>query len=709
MATRGLASTVSSMTSMATLATFVLLAAILSAVGFACGSQQDTAGIVARAGGDGGGGSLFGEGGPLVGDAGNVTSLVVTPSTASLVTSGAPVAQQFKAVATLANGSTVDVTSGASWGWDDPGVGAVDASGLYTANGSLGGVVQITAAVGARTATAVLTVALHLPPSTGGVSSGTQGTLLGAANPDANVVLAYPYDTTLFPRGVGAAPLMWQGGASSDVYLAHLSSPTFDYQAFFTAAGARYDFDAQAWQQFADSTSGAAEMKLARWDGTQATVVADQHWTIAPGSMRGTVYYWSVNDESVMRIAAGAASPVNFLDSSGPAEDHAPYCPSCHTVSANGGHLVMNEGTWGAQPSPVEQSYDYDLVAGTSAGPFVPNTDTSVCESSGCPSEWGLAAVSPDGTTIVENFANLRGQIGRHAGAFDSMTAQALPNTGLENAPLCMPAFSPDGLLLAYVDCGTMDLRAYDWDPVHKVASNDRLLSASSQNATWPQIQYPTVSPDHAWVVYARGPSLGSLGNPGDLYVAPVATPSPNGEVALAALNGETYPFAAGARDRDLNFEPTFAPVASGGYFWIVFHSRRTWGNALVGPAFVMEGTGVKQLWVAAFDQAPKAGADPSHTPFHLPGQGTTVSGGMDPINMRGFWALSPCHSDGQGCASGTDCCGGFCLASGDGGLSCASNSPGCSKDGDRCATAADCCSATDRCINGYCAQQVAQ
>jgi hypothetical protein len=547
-------------------------------------------------------------------------------------------------------------------------------------------------------------------PSTD-VSPGVQGALQGATTPDPTVVLAYPYDGTVFPRGPGPAPLMWMGAAPADQYWVHLWSAGFDFQAFFTAPGGRYDFTPAVWQNFTNSTVGPAELKLARWNGSAATVVADQHWTVSPGLMRGTVYYWSVNAESVERLTAGATAPENFLNSSGPAENHPPYCPSCHTVSADGSHLVLNEGLWGNPPSPVQQSYTINLLTGMSVGPFLPNPVSSQtgCENNGCPSEWGLAAVSPDGSVVVENFSNLRGQIGQQTGAFDSQTAQPILNTGLEGHQLCMPAFSPDGALLVYVDCNAMDLRAYDWDPVNRKASNDRLLSLSSQNAASPQIQYPTVSPDHRWVVYGRGPTLGSEGVAGNLYFVSAANPGP--EVALAALNGATYPFAAGDRDRNWNFEPTFAPVASGGYFWVVFHSRRTWGNAITKAAYVMEGQGVKQLWVSAFDQSPLTGVDPSHAPFHLPGQETATTQGpggpVDPINSRGYWALSPCKAGGQNCQSGTDCCGGYCVGAdgGAGGGVCQATSGGCSHDGDRCGSVADCCSGTDLCINGFCAQ----
>jgi hypothetical protein len=177
-------------------------------------------------------------------------------------------------------------------------------------------------------------------------------------------------------------------------------------------------------------------------------------------------------------------------------------------------------------------------------------------------------------------------------------------------------------------------------------------------------------------------------------------------ETRLAALNGDNYPFVAGARDRNLNYEPTFAPVAAGGYYWVVFHSRRTYGNELTGDSFVREGRGVKQLWVAAIDPNAPPGTDPSHPAFWLPGQDTTT------LNMRGYWALDPCKGDGAGCASGTECCGGYCGGGGDGGAPvCASTQQtSCASLGDKCKADADCCgSAADRsgvgtaCINSVC------
>ncbi len=653
----------------------------------ACGSGSnaerafDPDASTSEGGGAEGGTSLHDSG--LVGDAGIVSNrtllgLTIKPNQASIDSlNGKAATQQFQAVAQYSDG-TVGAVAGASWSRDNPQVGDVSSSGLYTANGSQGGTVHIGASYQGKSATVNLVVKLHLQENPGNVSGSAQGALQGATTPDAQTTWAYPYDATVFPRGVGEAALMWMNGGPTDLYYVHLTCPTFELESYTTAATGRYDFSASDWQVFGASTSGAAELKVSRWNGSAATVVTDQHWTVAPASMRGTIYYWAINTGRVMRIQAGATAPDDFLGAS-------TTCPSCHTVSANGQQLLMNEGTW-----PDETSYNYDLKSSA-------NTFSGFSVTTGS-SEWALPGLSPDGTVLVENFAPLRGPIGVQTGAFSAATGAAIPSTGLEGKPLYMPAFSPDGKLLAYVDPTTSDLRAYDWDPVAKVATNDRLVVASSANSAMRQIQFPTVSPDHQWIIYGRGTGLGSLGVPGDLYAASLA--SPGTEIPLDALNGTHYPFAAGSRDLDLDYEPTFAPVAAGGYFWVVFHSRRTWGNAITGQAYVAEGQGVKQLWVAAFDQAPKAGTDPSHSAFYLPGQDSTT------LNMRGYWALDPCKGNGQGCQSGVECCGGYCTAgAGDAGLVCAASTSGCAQDGDKCSKSGDCCGAANgvTCINGVC------
>jgi hypothetical protein len=639
-------------------------------------------------GSDDGGASVDGD------DAGDDASLIgtrtlvglaVSPAQTTLVVgSGAQAAQQLQAVGTYSDGSTAPLTSSVTWTRDAPGIGNVDGSGLFTALGTLGGTVAVTASYAGLSAHASILVKLRYDENPGQVPVPVQQALAGATTPDPTVKWAYPYDGTVFPRGLGETTLMWLGGAATDSYYVHVTSATFELNSYATAPQQWFDFTTTAWQELLDSTSGDVEVKVSRWDGTSATTLCDLHWTVGNGSMRGTIYYWALSTGPfatgrVMRIKPGSLTYEDVLGSN-------VTCPGCHTVSASGKTLVLNEGAW-----PQETSVVYDFASSSNVFSGLPNPSGA--------SEWALSALSPDGAVVVENFAPLYGTLGVRTGAFDSATGAAVPGTGLDGKQLFMPTFAPDGKLLAYVDATTHDLRAIDWDPVSRRAQNDRLIVPSAANAGAPLIQYPTLSPDHLWIVYQRGSSYGSLGTPGDLYAASVA--SPGAEIPLDALDGTTYAFAAGDRDRHLNYQPTFAPVAAGGYFWLVFHSRRTWGSKLTQPAYVSKGLGVKQLWVAAFDQSPKAATDPSHVPFYLGGQNP------DTLNMRGYWALEPCKADGLGCQSGTECCGGYCDAPDGGAPVCMGQPSSCAQNGDRCALTSDCCNAPQgvTCINAVCSE----
>jgi hypothetical protein len=160
--------------------------------------------------------------------------------------------------------------------------------------------------------------------------------------------------------------------------------------------------------------------------------------------------------------------------------------------------------------------------------------------------------------------------------------------------------------------------------------------------------------------------------------------------------------------DVDLNYEPTVNPVASGGYAWVVFTSRRMYGSVASIPPFCSDPRGVdlisnitpKKLWVAAIDLTQAPGTDSSHPAFYLPAQEILAG------NARGFWTLDPCMPDGSSCMTGDQCCNGYCEPNGPGGALVCSNTPPvgmCSQPMEKCTTAADCCDPTNVCINGFC------
>lgn len=660
------------------LAAFGALLAIL----VACGSEKVDNGFgndvdSGLGGGDDDGGGLLGNPGQKA-----ITSLTIDPPTAALVhESGQPAkTQPFKAIAHYADNTTGEIAGGVTWTATNLQVGNVASSGLYTTSGSIGGAVKITASFKGQKATAALTVKLRMLENPANANPTVIGALKGATAKDATLQWAYPYDGTVFPRGLGSPRLMWNNGGAADVYYVHITSATFELESFSTVPPpSRFAFSGTTWQQFVDSTSGAAHLTVARWNGTAATIGVQHKWTIAPASMRGTIYYWANNVGRVMRIKPGAAAPDDFSAGTFGALPASDCTMTCHTVSADGSTLVSGGDTLGGS---------YDLLTNK------PIFDTGGAAGSAQKRLWSNPALSPNGKYLVQNASPLPGPPGAQPGLWNTTTGAKVANSGLDAALLGMPAFSPDGTKLAYVGLAGAEangLSVYDFDlPNAKVVGAPKLLVAKGAGAA---IAWPSVAPDAKWAIYHRGP-LDTRDALSDLFFA--STINPNQEVRLAKLNGDGYPFAAGIRDASYNYEPTFAPVPSGGFFWVVFTSRRTYGNVLTGAK-----DAVKQLWVAAIDLNPAPGADPSHPAFLLPGQAESS------LNMRGFWALDPCKGDGAGCASGTECCGGFCDGSGpDGGLVCKSAGT-CSQDGDHCNTTADCCNAATgtTCINKVCAE----
>jgi hypothetical protein len=700
-----------------------------SAAGFADGGVGDTGAVPdsGRSGKDAKADSPQ----MLVSD--QLMSISVSPASATLtILNGAIQTKGFTATAHYANDtSQVLSSSDGSVGWtvDELPIGTVGTKGLFTPTGTEGGVVHVTATYGGMNGSAALTVMLHVTSNPAGLTPAAEATLTGATTPDTSVVWAYPYDGTVFPRDLAAPVLMWNGGVAGDVYYVNVTSATFEYETFAAVPPpAAFTFDPTAWTELTNSTSGAATLTVKRLTaGNVATVVHTSPWTIAPAALRGAVYYWANNLGRVERIQPGAAMADDFANQA-PLNDPTQYpkqsscLMTCHTVSADGSTLISGGGTFGGSYNLLT-----DQPMNSLGGVWGWTAADGTTEDDWQNTQWMSPAISPDGKYLAVNgvapqLALNQGATGGFEGLYATSDGTQIPGTGLESLSLLMPAWSPDGKLITFMD-GTYASPTTSWDvgpgvgalqvlsidtTATPMVSNVHDLVQPGSDPTKSFIAWPSVSPDSRWIVYQRGETLdtrfGSSGvaytdNQSDLYLADAENPGV--EIRLGKLDGDGYPFAAGARDVSLNYEPTFAPVASGGYFWVVFTSRRTYGNALTGDESV-----VKQLWVAAIDQtssgSPTMPNDPSHAPFLLPGQDNTS------LNMRGYFALPPCQANGASCASGTDCCDGYCNASGAaGGMVCASSSGGCSSGGDHCNTSADCCgSATGAtCINHVCSE----
>jgi hypothetical protein len=638
----------------------------------ACGASNDPVNGSGSGTGNPAGGT--GTGGLFNDDAG-IGTLVVTPAEATIVvTDGVSTPVDLEATK---NGVPV----AASWVADYASIADVDAEGLVTATNVKGGEVRVTATKDGSMGSSLVTVRLQKLLNPAGATTDQQVTLKGASNPDPATQWTYPYDRTVFPKGLLAPELMWNGGGGDDLYYVHFVGEFVDFEIFTTAAPpSRFALDLDNWRQLTESgKGGTVKLTVARLTpgATEATVVVNHTWTIARGSLRGTVYYWSNNLGRIVRIQPGADAPEDFLAAAGISDN----CSTCHTVSANGSTLVIG--------GDVTTS-TFDLIQNTGA--------LSILSVGKPVRNWAMPAVSRDGKVLVENNAALPGPPGGSDGMWETYTGTKITGTGLDGVLLDMPAFGPAGTMLAFVTHeGTHDLGVFAFDEVSTAVSSPITLVPAGADPNLNCIAFPSMSPtvvdgelgERTSIVYHRGAYPGSLDTrtgPGSLYLA--SADQAGIEVRLAEANGDSYPFAAGDRDRTFNYEPTFAPVVSGGYAWVVFTSRRTYGNRLVGGP-----TEVKQLWVTAIDLGAEPGTDPSHPAFWVPGQD------LGTLNMRGYWALNPCIHSGESCQDSSECCNGNCVN----GVCEGPDPDECAENGDICTTKADCCEPTAECNNGEC------
>jgi hypothetical protein len=586
---------------------------------------------------------------------------------------------------------------GATWVVDAPKLGTIDAAGLFTPNGSAAGDVQVTCKSGSWEASTVLKVTIHALENSGGLTPEQIAVLQGPAGPtDATWQMLYPYDLTVFPRGIPAPEVHLTAGASpGNLYYMHIISD-YEYEGFFSAsADTQIQMSQQAWDALTISAKGKkVDVQISKLSNNQKFGPMTRQWTLADGKLHGTIYYSTYDsplgaqDGAMFRIKGASTGPELLVGD----------CTGCHSISADGStaaaanHIDSNNAN--GPPGGT-----FDLTGGNVNPPNLWNE----------PERAAFAALYPrNGEVLVVNGAP-GGSLppntpGTSATWFSDLRTRAgtlIPNSGIEPYYAMTPVFSHDGSMLAFNDRSAVAvgssypgvLAVMNYDPVGQKFSNYRALATPPAGR---QLSWPAFTPDGKYVIYQDGvgEDLATWqNNTGKLYAVDVATKK---VTPLHGLNGDGY-LPQGARDEDKNYQPTLAPIASGGYFWVVFTSRRTYGNKLLGAPDT-----TKRLWVSAIDINAPGGADFSHSAFYISGQELTSG------NSRGSWALDPCKKDGGSCESGDECCNGFCNPVTNGNpqaSTCGPPAGGCSKEFEPCKAADDCCTggAALSCIAGRC------
>ena len=745
------------------------------APGFAFGGDDSGAGGVDSAGsgstifinGNDGGGLASGNGGlpPLAG--GEITAA----GGPSIVVNGQPKAVQLTATA---NGAPVAGT----WTTSDPAVGSVGSDGMFHANGLVGGTVDVGLVVGKRQITITLTVDVDITDNLAMLPAADQTALKAGGAADPNFKFLYPFDGTVFPRGLQAPVLQFGDGktvaGTADGLYLKLTTTHFSYQQFGPGGSpVRVVIPDPVWKG-ATVSAGAKDAVTAvvsKRTGTAISGPVTENWRIAVGALKGFIYYSTYKSPLLPNGPTNTGGGILRIRPGSGAEVVRRGCVVCHSVSANGSVLSAALG-----PDPGNPMSS-DAVNLTVASPT-----PTMRSPSGPGQQFAFAALTPDGTLALTNGNPGLGPPDLpHGfnGAYPSTLVNTMglavssPSLSPSPKPLVLyaqtPAFSPDGKRVAFINGDVtspprpLSLMDFDGTSVFsnlRVLRNETEMTTNAANAsvgwqtpdppampptTFPPpspvrpktIAWPSFTPDGNGIIYHLGDSFDSCGF--NLSGANYESPPQYAELRLIEVDGQVknlnalngrdangasiLPYGE-AVDNNMNYEPNVMPLPVGGYFWVVFTSRRAYGNTVApgraattqpsdAPAQDPWGSETapsprKKLWVAAIDlnHADAANLDPSHPAFYLAGQE------LESANMRGFAALAPCVADGATCESGSDCCGGFCRQSGNDAngapiLQCVAPPMNmCSNVDELCTTPADCCDPTNLCIGGRCAIQ---
>ena len=646
--------------------------------------------------------------GPLDGSAADATLTIAPGSVVLVLPSGASTSTQTF----VSERGGVPVS--AAWSTDRPELGSIDAAGVYAPRGDRGGKAHVLAAADGQVATASITVSIATtqngdpafpqtsspgPGGYGGVGgNGPGGPVTGKQRAaldqppvaDPAIRWLYPYDGTVFPRGLLAPLLQWD--AAGHVFSAarvriSAQGGTYDYDGYFARPAAapfvNLPIPQASWAQMSYSASGdQVTVRVTLLEDEVAYGPLTLRWTIAPGTLRGVVYYNSYGTNLVtnsdlldsdgnpigagtLAIRPGQTDPTLVAGSPSPGSKHG--CRVCHVVARDGARLLTQTG----------DDYDAARLFELASGP----ADQAITGR-----RFAFPALSPDGQWMFSSGRSWDGSQAAPSALYALPAATPVATTGLPpGLQAATPSFSSDGTLLAFNLWGgpgadRRSLATLAFDPAALAFGALTTIYTPPPGAS---VAWPSFLPSQQAIVFEESFDTAAWGETRDGNKGRLAwaTVSPASAHRLDRLDGVGYlPVGDGlhADDSRFDYEPTVNPVASGGYAWVVFTSRRIYGNvATIDPfssdparyAWRTQPT-TKKLWVAAIDLGAAPGSDPSHPAFYLPGQELYAG------NSRGFWSVEPCRGDGAACETSDECCGGSCGSDGSA-LVCGAPPPG--------------------------------
>jgi hypothetical protein len=690
--------------------------------------------------------------------------LQVTPPAASVtvrIEDGRVVANPTATFSATANG----VAIAPRWLFDRGDLGDVDPmTGIFTATTRGAGTGKVIAQAFGRQAAADVTVKLSVAqnggetsgggggggaggvggvggePLGGAVDAATVTKLRGAATADPSARWLYPYNKTVWPRGILAPLLQWDTTKNATAVYVKLSQATVEFEGFYSLAGRtgvqtkRVRVDQEMWRRALNGNDGSSFLKVeVKYLGDDGVVYGplQEEWIVAPASLAGTVYYNSYDS----RLTGAAVGPNVELggvlsvkvSSKDPARAAAPTlaiparagrCHVCHTLSSDGSTMFVQDGEVASGNSQdYRRSLAFDMRRDSD-----PTRGEKAFTGGGQEHIFTWSAPYPDGS-----FALASSRFTREArrttpsALFASSDGAPVASTGLPaDLDAVMPAFSPDGRRVVFnfwrgtvpggsgITTGGSSLALYDF--TCGAAAGSVTCSAGAKTFSNPRVFYTKAGGFPGWPSFApdsKGVAFHNTLLGGDCPDAPRGSmPNPDsnnncqlttwyraeseiwyGEEGVAptrldALNGRiagvSYLPDGPDHPGDLDTRLNYMPTV----------------NPVAAGGY---------FW-AVFTSRRRYGNVLTDHPFNTANHNfgskqkklwvaaiDARTGAVDRShpafylpgqelasgNSRGFWVTDPCRPSGTSCETGDECCNGFCRQDPEaGGLVCTVKPP---------------------------------
>src|SRR6185503_3206035 len=171
----------------------------------------------------------------------------------------------------------------------------------------------------------------------GGVSPQDQGTLKGPpGQSDPQWQILYPYDQTVFPKGILAPEVhLTSGGSPGNAYFMHIVVGDYEYEGFFNVAASstQLQMSQQAWDALTNTANGKkVDVQISKIAGGVKYGPIFRQWILAAGKLHGIIYYNTYNSPlaqqngAMLRIKGTSAVPEVLIGN----------CTVCHSISSDG-------------------------------------------------------------------------------------------------------------------------------------------------------------------------------------------------------------------------------------------------------------------------------------------------------------------------------------------------------------------------------------